>query len=777
MHNQDEILKALFEINLGISILELDKLLELILKTALKLTQSEAGDIRLLDLDTSELVICKTEGKKVKDSLERISISYLFSIDTDAQLEDDLNKGNKGVIPKGLRNEFKTKKGISLSKNAFLEKKKDNKWNIVDGEETYVIKKEGKKLNIYPIKIGVTGWAVVGRKPIPVPDVTVDKRYVECIGGTKSELVVPMLYGDEVIGVLNVESDRVNAFDENHAKLLEALASQAAIAIENTRLIEQLRKEQIKQKNTLDVFYKIGAKITTKLELIPVLKEITRGVYKIVGADIPLIYLYDQEKGEFSEEVVFGDISEEWEKGCRPRSEDGTGKKAIESGRLFVIEDVEENPNILNKFPEQKGVKASAVLPLKFDDKPLGTLYLHFLEKHHFIDKEKTELDTLAKQAATIINKIGFNKEPKGKIAELKEKFAVDFEKIAKKIDEITKADILLIYLYNEEKNEFEDLIFAELSREWAIKCRPRPNGAGKKAIEEKELIIAGPDKEIDINPFPKRKGVKLTAAFPLMLEDKILGALYMHFLEEHHFTDDERRAIKMFGAHAATIMDMTNAYENLRRHSTMRKVLLDIGRDITSNLKIKEIGLNIAEGIAKITPECTLNLYLYHLDYPEDKRFEFVAGAGTKNEILLGQILPRSDGVGAHVVENVNKHIEPEYIIIGDVQDSKSGGSPSARDKGVKTTACFPLKFKEQVIGLLYLHFLETYHFTKEEIEAFILLSDQAAIAIENAKKLEDSEKKRGQTYEELFGTELLNCLEGLRGTVMKSQNKEVKK
>lgn len=70
----------------------------------------------------------------------------LFSMDVDTQLEDDLNKGG---ISEGLKNEFKTKKEITLSQNAYLKKENNNKWRISDGREIYIIKKEDKKLNIY----------------------------------------------------------------------------------------------------------------------------------------------------------------------------------------------------------------------------------------------------------------------------------------------------------------------------------------------------------------------------------------------------------------------------------------------------------------------------------------------------------------------------------------------------------------------------------------------------------------------------------------------------
>jgi hypothetical protein len=75
-----------------------------------------------------------------------LSDRCLSSMDVDTRLEDDMNKG---VISEGLKNEFKTKKEITLSQNAYLKKEKDNKWRITDGWGTYIIKKEDKKLNIY----------------------------------------------------------------------------------------------------------------------------------------------------------------------------------------------------------------------------------------------------------------------------------------------------------------------------------------------------------------------------------------------------------------------------------------------------------------------------------------------------------------------------------------------------------------------------------------------------------------------------------------------------
>jgi signal transduction histidine kinase len=89
----------------------------------------------------------------------------------------------------------------------------------------------------------VTGWVATQGQPLRVPDVSQEPRYVPVTAtDTRSELAVPMKSKDTIIGVINVQSDRLDAFDESDVSVLQSLANQAAIAIENARLYEQAQK-------------------------------------------------------------------------------------------------------------------------------------------------------------------------------------------------------------------------------------------------------------------------------------------------------------------------------------------------------------------------------------------------------------------------------------------------------------------------------------------------------------------------------------------------------
>jgi PAS domain S-box-containing protein len=89
---------------------------------------------------------------------------------------------------------------------------------------------------------GVVGWVAAHKTALNVPDVSRDSRYVEGAPGTKSEVAVPMIAGDRVIGVLDVQSPEVNAFSDDDLRVLSSVAAQAAIAMERARLYSAERR-------------------------------------------------------------------------------------------------------------------------------------------------------------------------------------------------------------------------------------------------------------------------------------------------------------------------------------------------------------------------------------------------------------------------------------------------------------------------------------------------------------------------------------------------------
>jgi sigma-B regulation protein RsbU (phosphoserine phosphatase) len=91
---------------------------------------------------------------------------------------------------------------------------------------------------------GLVGWAALYKEPLIVSDVSKDPRYINLVEDVRSELVIPMLIKDRCIGVFDLESPELNAFTKDNKELLTLLASQAAVAIENARLYEEVRRNE-----------------------------------------------------------------------------------------------------------------------------------------------------------------------------------------------------------------------------------------------------------------------------------------------------------------------------------------------------------------------------------------------------------------------------------------------------------------------------------------------------------------------------------------------------
>ena len=112
----------------------------------------------------------------------------------------------------------------------------------------------GEKTSLLNIRIGegLVGYSMLHREPVVVNDVSKDPRYIPVVDDVRSELVIPLLVKDRCIGVFDLESPELNAFTQRHAEILGILASQAAVAIENARLYETVRDNELRLEREID---------------------------------------------------------------------------------------------------------------------------------------------------------------------------------------------------------------------------------------------------------------------------------------------------------------------------------------------------------------------------------------------------------------------------------------------------------------------------------------------------------------------------------------------
>jgi sigma-B regulation protein RsbU (phosphoserine phosphatase) len=114
--------------------------------------------------------------------------------------------------------------------------------------ELKVAVRYGEHTSVPRIKVGLglTGYAALHKQTVLVPDVSKDPRYIRLVEDARSELVIPLLLKDRCIGVFDLESPELDAFKKSDEEILTLLASQAAVAIENARLYETIRANELR---------------------------------------------------------------------------------------------------------------------------------------------------------------------------------------------------------------------------------------------------------------------------------------------------------------------------------------------------------------------------------------------------------------------------------------------------------------------------------------------------------------------------------------------------
>lgn len=162
------------------------------------------------------------------------------------------------------------------------------------------------QLESLPMDKGITGAAASSGQPVLARDTLTDPRYVESHPGIRSEVAVPLIVKDRVIGVMDLESSHVGAFTEDHVRTLKLIAPQIAIAIENARLYEELERREKAMQQDLEAARQLQ---NVLLPPHPMLPGIDTGIgYKparTVSGDVYDFFDYDGE----SSMVVFGDSS------------------------------------------------------------------------------------------------------------------------------------------------------------------------------------------------------------------------------------------------------------------------------------------------------------------------------------------------------------------------------------------------------------------------------------------------------------------------------------
>lgn len=248
---------------------------------------------------------------------------------------------------------------------------------------------------------GITGWVARSGQSARVGNVALDRRYVRIRADICSELAVPLRVGDTVRGVINLNSDRLDAFSAEDEELLQELANVAAPAIANTWLYEQAKQKA----RLLESLVRVSQTINSTFSLDDALQAIVRETRALLGGRMCSLMMLD--------------TSGEW---LELRAHFGAGKEYVAKPRLNVaesfvgiamrrrkpmqLENVQKSGRYQNaSLARKEGLVSLLTVPLLFSGRAIGALNLYTGEPHTFSDEEVRTLTAYAELSALALEK------------------------------------------------------------------------------------------------------------------------------------------------------------------------------------------------------------------------------------------------------------------------------------------------------------------------------------------------------------------------------------
>ncbi len=248
---------------------------------------------------------------------------------------------------------------------------------------------------------GITGWVARTGQAARVSDVRTDPRYIIANTKVRSELAVPLEVESEVRGVLNVDSDRLDAFSAADQELLQALAVQAAKVIHTTWLYEQLRLKA----RLFESLVSVGQTINSTLNVDDALQVITREGAQLMGATMCSLLLLDDSHEWLDLKASFG-AGEAYLQKPRLSVEESLLGIVVRRKKPVQVENVQTSGRYQNvDIARKEGLVSLLSVPLLFSGEAIGTLSVYTDEAHSFSNEEIRILSALAELSAIAIEK------------------------------------------------------------------------------------------------------------------------------------------------------------------------------------------------------------------------------------------------------------------------------------------------------------------------------------------------------------------------------------
>src|SRR6266545_766654 len=625
----------------------------------------------------------------------------------------------------------------------------------------------------------VYGRALLDRRTIHVRDMkaAVRTQYPELKArqqatGIRTMVAAPLLFDGVGVGVINIRRRQVRPFTSKQIALLETFADQAAIAVENARLSQELGARNRDLTATSEILRVISSSPT---DAQPVFDVIVESAVRLCGARFGRVYRYD---GALIHAVARHGVSatglEELQRVFpRPADNDSIVGRVILTRQPTFVTDIEQEegvPPLSRRLIKALGTRSQVTLPMLRSGEPIGAMTIGWSEPSGFTEQQVALLTTFAEQAVIAIENVRLFTELEARNRDLTEALEqqtatgeilrviasspTDLQPV---LDAIATSAARLCDSIDAQVFRIDGDVLQLAASHGPLptpEARPINRGSvnGRAVVDRRTIHIhdlaAESDSEWPVaKAYQKRFGHRTTLATPLLREGVPLGAITIRRMEVRPFSDRQIRLLETFADQAVIAIENVRLFKELEARNRDLTVALDRQTATSEILRVIGSSPTDAEPVFDAIVRSAVRLLggfsgaVLRLVGDDLHLAALTSTSEFGDEAMKGRFpMPLADSLSVPVV----RERAPRFVSDIEVDPGVPGGMREiARARGYRSVLQVPMLREGAPIGVISVTRREPGPFAAEEVELLKTFADQAVIAIENVRLFKELEAR----------------------------------
>ena len=610
---------------------------------------------------------------------------------------------------------------------------------------------------------------------------------------TQSYMGVPIIVGERVIGVVDVQSYRENAYDENSVRLLSTLSSSMGVAIENARLFQETRRllaETEQRAAELAIISSVQQGLASQLDMQAIYDLVGDKIREIFDAQVVMIGTFDQA----TQLQHYRYAVEKDKRGpLPPEPLSDLAQHLIRTRQLVLINDDVEHRGAafgMSTVPGTEAARSVVFVPLVVGNEVKGSISLQNVDHENaFGESDVRLLTTLASSMSVALENARLFDETERLLKETEQRAAelaiissvqqglaaqldmqAIYDLVGDKIREIFDVETAYITSFDSSTQSVFSHYYADRGKRGAPQSLSFGQGLYSRIIQMRQPLLLGtlaqqselgatnlpsPDSDQDLN--------RSFLGVPILLGDEVKGVVSVQSYKENAFGKSDVRLLQTLASSMGVALQNARLFDELQERNRQITEALeqqtatsDILRVIAgSPTDVRPVLEAVAQNAARLCE--AEDALIFRVD---GNNLRMVASVGTLPAPALDTLIPiRPDLVMGRAV------LERRTIQVKDLAAAGEGEYPGAKDYqaryGQRTTLVTPLLREDAAIGAIYIWRVEVRPFSDKQIELLKTFADQSAIAIENVRLFDETQRLLKESEQRAAELQIINSVQ----------------